>query len=85
MTVLKPRPNHHSRRRVKDDDALTRAILRLPTDLRDVFLLHRMVGMTYDQIGLHMGMEPGAVQAALSVAMVRLMRAARVSEAQRCA
>jgi DNA-directed RNA polymerase specialized sigma24 family protein len=30
--------------------ALVRAILQLPTDLRDGFLLHRMAGVSYEEI-----------------------------------
>ena len=82
MTVVEPRPESLSRHRAKNEGrALTRAILRLPTDQRDVFLLNRMVGLTYDQIGLHLGMAPQTVQATLAAALVKLTRGARAFEA----
>lgn len=81
MTISKPRPKHHAPRRAEDDGrALSRAILKLPVDLRDVFLLNRMVGLTYDEIGLRLGMDPEAVQAGLTAALVHLMQAVRASE-----
>lgn len=83
MTVVEPRSERLSGRRAKDEGrALTKAILRLPTDQRDVFLLNRMVGLTYNQISLHLGMEPQAVQATLTAALVGLMRGARASESK---
>jgi hypothetical protein len=36
--------------------------------------------MTYDEIGLHLGIPPEAVKAAFAAAMVRLARAVRTSE-----
>ena len=60
-------------------EVLVRAILKLPARLRDVFLLHRMAGMTYIEIGLHLGMTPETVQASLAAALVRLMRAVPTS------
>lgn len=78
MTASKPRPR---RRRARSSaDVLKVAILRLPTKLRDVFVLHRFGGMTYDEIGLHLGIPPEAVKAASAAAMVRLARAVRISE-----
>ena len=58
-----------------DGQRLVRAILELPARLRDGFLLHRMAGMTYPEIGLHLGMTPETVQASLADALVRLMQA----------
>ncbi len=78
MTAPKPRPKR--RRRRSSADLLKAAILRLPTNLRDVFVLHRFGGMTYDEIGLHLGMTPEAVQAALATALARLVQAVRISE-----
>ena len=65
-----------------EDDAqrLVRAIPKLPARLRDVFLLHRMAGMTYIEIGLHLGMTSETVQALLAAALVRLTRALPVSD-----
>lgn len=76
MTASKPRPR---RRRARSSaDVLKVAILRLPTKLRDVFVLHRFGGMTYDEIGLHLGIPPEAVKAAFAAGMVRLARAVRI-------
>lgn len=56
--------------------ALVRAILRLPPDPRDVFLLHRMAGMSYHEIGLHLNMVPEAVRTNLVEALVLLANGA---------
>ncbi|WP_292119195.1 sigma factor-like helix-turn-helix DNA-binding protein [Brevundimonas sp.] len=55
-------------------------MLRLPINLRDVFVLHRFGGLNYDEIRLHLGMTPEAVQAALAAALARLVRAVRITE-----
>lgn len=52
--------------------ALVQAILRLPPDPRDVFLLHRMAEKSYEEIGLHLDMAPEAVRANLAEAMALL-------------
>ncbi|TAJ53883.1 MAG: sigma-70 family RNA polymerase sigma factor [Brevundimonas sp.] len=81
MTPSKPPPR--ARRKVPAEDerqVLVRAILKLPTRLRDVFLLHRMAGMSYSEIGLHLGMTPKAVETSLAAALVRLMRAVPTSD-----
>lgn len=76
MTPSMPQPKTRRKRPVEDDgQRLVRAILKLPVRLRDVFLLHRMAGMTYLEIGLHLGMTPKAVEASLAAALVRLTRA----------
>lgn len=67
-----------SRCKLAEEDerqVLLRAILRLPPRLRDVFLLHRMAGMTYPEIALHLGMTPKAVERSLAAALVRLRKA----------
>lgn len=64
------------RRRTKEERRLLKAILSLPTDLRDIFLLHRMAGLSYDQIGEQLGMEPGEVQNHVAEALGRISRAA---------
>ena len=70
------------RRRQPDEKRiLVRAILRLPADLRDVFLLHRMAGLSHEQIGEHLGMERDAVQARLAEALARIVRATPSPEA----
>lgn len=78
MTAAKPRPKR--RRARSTEDVLTAAILRLPLMLRDVFVLHRFGGLTYDEIALHLGMTPKAVRAAFVAAMVRLTRKVRISK-----
>lgn len=78
MTASKPRPK---RRRTRSSaDVLKVAILRLPTNLRDVFLLHRFGCLTYGEIGLRLGLAPEAVQARFAAALVRLARTVRISE-----
>lgn len=82
MTPSKPRPQAHRKVPVEDERrVLVRAILKLPTRLRDVFLLHRMAGMSYSDIGLHLGMTPKAVETSLAAALVRLTRAVPTSDA----
>jgi len=61
--------------------ALIRAILQLPTDLRDVFLLHRMAGLSFDEIGQQLGIERTVVQAYLAEALARIARAVPPIEA----
>lgn len=69
------------RRRTKEERILVRAILNLPTNLRDVFLLNRMASQPYDQIGEHLGMETDEVQAHLAEALVQIGRATWPTEA----
>ena len=78
MTASKARPKR--RRARTSGDVLKAAILRLPTNLRDVFVLHRFAGLTYGEIGLRLGLTPEAVQARFAAALVRLVRAVRISE-----
>jgi DNA-directed RNA polymerase specialized sigma24 family protein len=79
MTASRPRSQR--RRARSSEDVLTAAILRLPIKLRDVFVLHRFGGLTYDEIALHLGMTPGAVRSAFVAAMVRLAHNVRISKA----
>lgn len=82
MIPSKPRPKTHRKRPTEHDgQVLVRAILKLPTGLRDVFLLNRMAGMTYTEIGLHLGMAPKAVETSLAAALVRLTQAVTASDA----
>ena len=64
--------------------ALVRAILRLPPDPRDVFLLHRMAGMSYEEIGQCLDMAPDAVRTNLVEALVLLACAAGAAPATCC-
>lgn len=65
MSASRAPSRRRSSRPAKADKqrALVRAILRLPPDPRDVFLLHRMAGMSYEEIGHQLGMEREAVLA----------------------
>ncbi|WP_415287932.1 sigma-70 region 4 domain-containing protein [Brevundimonas sp. S1H14] len=56
--------------------ALARAILELPADLRDVFLLYRIAGLSFEAIGQQLGIERTVVQAYLAEALARIVRAA---------
>ena len=56
--------------------ALAKAILQLPADLRDVFLLHRMAGLSFEEIGQQLSIERTVVQAYLAEALARVVRAA---------
>lgn len=81
MTLSKPQPQTRRKAAAKDErQVLAQAIVKLPRDLRDVFLLHRMAGMSYSEIGLHLGMTPKAVETSLVAALVRLTRAVPTSD-----
>lgn len=82
MTLSRLRRKTRSKAADEDErQVLVRAILKLPRDLRDVFLLHRMAGMSYSEIGLHLGMTPKAVETSLVAALVRLTQAVTASDA----
>lgn len=61
--------------------ALAQAVLQLPTDLRDVFLLNRMAGLSYEEIGKRLGIERAIVELYLAEALARIARAAPSGEA----
>lgn len=63
------------RRRRAGRSPLAKAVLRLPTGLRDVFLLHRLGGRSYEQIAEQLGLERDEVQARLAEALIRVGRA----------
>ncbi|MBK1969758.1 MULTISPECIES: sigma factor-like helix-turn-helix DNA-binding protein [Brevundimonas] len=78
MNRQKASPRRFLRRSAAADqkNALARAILQLPADLRDVFLLHRMAGLSYEEISQQLGIERTVVQAYLAEALARIVRAA---------
>lgn len=77
MNRHKASPRRILRRSAAADQkrALTKAILQLPADLRDVFLLHRMAGLSYEEIGEQLCIERDVVQAYLAEALARIVRA----------
>lgn len=77
MNRQKASPRRFLRRSAAADQkrALARVILQLPADLRVVFLLHRMAGLPFDQIGQQLGFERTVVQAYLTEALARIVRA----------
>lgn len=64
----------------QEKHALTSAIIGLPVPVRDVFLLHRMAGFSYEEIADHLGIEASQVTTMLAEALVQLVRAVRLSE-----
>ncbi|WP_430820033.1 sigma factor-like helix-turn-helix DNA-binding protein [Brevundimonas diminuta] len=78
MSASKSPSRRRPSRPAKADNkrALVRAILRLPPDPRDVFLLHRMAGKSYEEIGRHLDMAPEAVRTNLAKAMALLANGA---------
>lgn len=78
MSASRAPSRRRSSRPAKSDKkrALVQAILRLPPVPRDVFLLHRMAGMSYEEIGRHLDMAPDNVQTYLAGALVSLANGA---------
>lgn len=76
MTALKVRRKRRAWRGPASGErqALIQAIVELPPEARDVFLLHGMAGLRYEEIGLHLNMSPAAVQAHLAEALGLLSR-----------
>lgn len=62
--------------------ALVRAIQRLPTECRDVLVLHRFKDMPLDVIAAHLGIDQALAEARLAEALVRLCRAVDEAEAR---
>lgn len=54
---------------------LVRAIQQLPSECRDVFVLHRFKDMTLGEIAAHLGVDQALVEAHLAEALVLLCRA----------
>ena len=59
---------------------LIRAITELPTETRDVFVLHRMAGLAYDQIATVLGIDRERVQAQLASALVKISETLTAAE-----
>lgn len=59
---------------------LIRAITELPTETRDVFVLHRMAGLSYDQIAEVLGIDRERVQAQFTSALVQISETLRAAE-----
>ncbi|WP_426701806.1 RNA polymerase sigma factor [Rhodanobacter sp. Col0626] len=73
-------PGHVQRIATQQELArLQRALLRLPTRCRQMYLLHRIEGMTYPQIASHCGIGVKAVEKHISKALV-LLRVTMASE-----
>jgi RNA polymerase sigma factor (sigma-70 family) len=51
---------------------LVRAIRRLPPNCRDVFVLYRFGGMSLEQVGNHLNIEPKKVETQLADALLHL-------------
>lgn len=64
----------------KEHRLLVRAISELPTETRDVFVLHRMGGLAYDQIAEVLGIDRERVQARLASALVQISETLRAAE-----
>ena len=67
-------PDHHR--------VLVRAIQQLPTECRDVFVLHRFGDMPLDEVAAHLGIDQALAEARLAEALVRLCRVVDDSEAR---
>ena len=78
MNRQKASPRRFLRRWTAADQkrALAKAILQLPADLRDVFLLHRIAGLSYPEISDQLGIKRNVVQAYLAEALARIVLAA---------
>jgi len=69
-----------SRAKSKEHRLLIRAITELPTETRDVFVLHRMAGLPYDQIAEVLGIDRERVQAQLAGALVQISETLNAAE-----
>lgn len=86
MCASKSPSRRRTSRPAKSDKkrALVQAILRLPPDPRDAFLLHRMAGMSYEEIGLRLDMAPDAVKTNLAEALVLIANGAGAAPSTGC-
>lgn len=70
------RPDRKRERQAsKERKPLAPAILALPADQRDVFLLNRIIGLTYEQISEHLGLPVETVESSIAAALLRLSKA----------
>ena len=83
FTPQKPR----RKRRAKSGERhlLIQAILKLPIEARDVFLLTRMAGLPYEQIAEVLGIDRERVPAQLANGLVQISETLAVEEGSRCA
>lgn len=72
--VVRVRRSRGTRRASNERSVLVAAILALPTEHREVFILSRMAGLTYDQVSAHLGLSVEAVEASLAAALLQLLR-----------
>lgn len=68
------------RAETRERQALKRAILDLPPDLRDVLLLHRFARLSYEEIGQDLDLERDEVQAYFAEGMSLLVAATTAPE-----
>nr|WP_255552775.1 sigma factor-like helix-turn-helix DNA-binding protein [Brevundimonas sp. BAL450] len=61
--------------KARERRALVRAIVELPPECRDIFVLKRFTGMSLDQIVEHLGLDREVAEARLAAALVQLCRA----------
>jgi len=71
-----PARRRAQRPKTEKQQELVQAVLQLPTNLRDLFLLHRIAGRSYEQISEQLGVGRDAVESRLAEALVRIMRVA---------
>ena len=62
--------------------ALVRAIVHLPPECRDVFVLHRFEDMPLNEVAAHLGIDRASAEARLAEALARLCRAVDEAEAR---
>lgn len=62
---------------------LEQAVVAMPERTREVFLLHRLLGLGYPEIGERLGLSVGEVERHIAAAMLHLARALDESEGAR--
>jgi RNA polymerase sigma-70 factor (ECF subfamily) len=71
LAVLSPSPSDHAIRR-EQAVLLADALERLPVDYREVFILHNLEHIPFDEVAARMGRSPGAARVLWKRAMDRL-------------